>query len=121
MAIQSGFRSLDLKWAFNPDDCNNWILKTFFGKRFFVPFPEQTAAPYDFYINRVRVYCSFWIYVRRPNGCGWYGAYSPRRIYRTIYIAPCKYDGGRRTRVFLEGLFQDIQVRAFVRIVVRAQ
>lgn len=30
--IESGFRSLDLKWAFNPDDCDNWILKTFFDK-----------------------------------------------------------------------------------------
>lgn len=31
--IESGFRSFDLKWAFNLDDCNNWILKTFFDKR----------------------------------------------------------------------------------------
>lgn len=31
--IESGFWNLDLKWAFNLDDCNNWILKAFFDKR----------------------------------------------------------------------------------------
>jgi len=44
--IESGFRSLGLKWSFNPDDCNNWILKTFFGKRevsFRLTFPEQAT------------------------------------------------------------------------------
>lgn len=39
---------LDLKWAFNPDDCNNWILKTFFDKReVFVLFLEQAMIVYQ--------------------------------------------------------------------------